>query len=151
MGDDASTGASADPVELPPAMAIPNRRIGLDGSDWFGFWAATALTLVVYLYTLAPDVTLGFLFRNSVIFEKLRGTQKLHRFTLDDDEVNPFHSIFEQFRPTRDLLVIRRRLCNGAVEGFQGLKGIDHFSACCEIGRGCLLLDFNRQRIICVI
>jgi hypothetical protein len=37
---------------------------------------------------------------------------------------------------------------NSTIEGFQRPKGIDHFSARCEIGRSHLLLDFNRQRVI---
>src|SRR3954466_11641231 len=46
---------------------------------------------------------------NFVTFEKPIETRKLHRFTLDDDEVHPFSSLFEQLRSARDLLVVQSR------------------------------------------
>ena len=89
--------------------------------------------------------------RDFVIVEELLVTRKLHCFTLDDDEVNPFHRIFEQFRPARDLLVASSRRRKRMIEGLQRLKGSDHFFARREIGCGCLLLDLNCQRIVWII
>jgi hypothetical protein len=93
----------------------------------------------------------SYLGRNSVIFEELLVTRKLHGFALDDHEVNPFSRLFEQFRPARGFLVVPTCGIYGTIESLQCLDRIDHFSAGCEIGRSRLLLDFNRQRIIWII
>jgi hypothetical protein len=88
---------------------------------------------------------------DSVILEEFLGTRKLHCFTLDDEEINPFNRIVEQFRPPRDLLVVPGRGSSSTIKGLQRLKGSDHFSARCEIGCGCLLLDLNGQRVVWII
>jgi len=93
----------------------------------------------------------SYFVRDFVIVEELLVTRKLHCFTLNDDEVNPFNRIFEQFRPARDLLAVPSGRSRGEIEGFQRLKGSDHFFARREIGCGCLLLDLNCQRIVWII
>jgi hypothetical protein len=85
------------------------------------------------------------------MFEEFLGMRKLHGFALDDDEVNAFDRLVEQFRPARDLSIVPSRRSNSVIEGFQRLEGSDHLSARCEVVRGCFLPDFNRQRIIWVI
>ena len=55
---------SARPAEFAPeapgtATATPVRAKFFAGADWVSFWLATLLALAVYLWTLAPDVTLS--------------------------------------------------------------------------------------------
>ena len=103
--------------------------------------------------SVAPPCTQPppYLIGDFVIVEELLVTRKLHGFTLDDDEINPFNRIFEEFRPACDLRVVPIRRSKCMIESLQCLKGSDHFLARCKIGCGCLLPDFNCQRIIWII
>jgi len=59
------TENSAKPDEFAPvasgtATAAPVRAKFFSGADWMSFWVTTILVLAVYLWTLAPNVTLEF-------------------------------------------------------------------------------------------
>src|SRR5438874_627921 len=61
MNDNPERPSSLDEVSEPPAQPVPPapdcaRFFGR--TDWLSFWITTALVLAVYLYTLAPEVTL---------------------------------------------------------------------------------------------
>lgn len=86
-----------------------------------------------------------------VVFEEVFVMGKFHGFALDDDEVNAFGSIFEEFRSMRDLLVVLASGRQDTIEGFHGFERLDHFFACGEVGRGCLVPDFNCQRVVWII
>ena len=53
---------------------------------------------------------------NFVVFKERLRPRELHRFTLDEDEVNPLSGVIKQFGPTRDLLVIQNQRSKSAIK-----------------------------------
>src|SRR5579862_5975836 len=82
------------------------------------------------------------------MFKEPLVTRKVQCFALDEDEVNPLRSLFEQLSPACDLSAVQSRRNQSEVEGFESLKGSDHFFERGEIRRSDLLADFKRQRIL---
>jgi len=61
MIDDASSSVPNDSVGTATPTSFPRvRRTNLDRADWLSLLITTIFVLVVYLFTLAPGVTLGF-------------------------------------------------------------------------------------------
>src|SRR2546430_878138 len=52
-----STGEAPEP-KAQPIRPVPDYPRFFERTDWLSFWLTTALVLAVYLYTLAPEVTL---------------------------------------------------------------------------------------------
>jgi hypothetical protein len=67
-------------------------------------------------------------------------------FPLDDHEVDPLCSVFDQFAPARMLRRSPGRF-SSPIEASQCFKRVHHFPARREIGGSYFLLEFNCQRI----
>src|SRR5258706_10507964 len=61
MNENPKPPPSLDEVSQPPDQpipSVPDYARFFERTDWLSFWITTALVLTVYLYTLAPEVTL---------------------------------------------------------------------------------------------